>query len=125
MENWKPIKDFPGYEVSDKGNIRNAKTGKLLSTKHQDRGRLYCMVTMKCNGGYITKTVHRIVAEAFIPNPGGGTQVHHKNRDKSDNRVDNLEWVTPAVHSKLDARPKRETAYYRNKEAREEKRKMS
>lgn len=122
MERWEQIKGFPGYEVSSQGNIRNSETGELLSTKHQDRGKYYCQVAMKKDDKYVTRTVHRIVAEAFVPNPENKSHVHHKNRDKKDNRAENLEWVTPSEHSKLDARPRSETAYFRN---REERKKMS
>lgn len=117
-ERWIDIDGFPGYEVSDQGNVRNKETGKYLSTKHQDRGKLYCQVCLKRDGTYANKMVHRIVAEAFIPNPDKKPQVHHKNKNKGDNRADNLEWVTQREHSKRDARPRSETAYFINREAR-------
>lgn len=118
MEIWKTIDGFEDYEISNCGKVRNRITGKELSTKHPDKIHGYCRVYIKTKRGYVTKTVHRLVADAFIPNPENKEQVHHKNRDKTDNSVENLEWVTPEEHSKLDARPRAETAYFFNREKR-------
>lgn len=100
METWKPLLDL--YEVSDLGRIRVKETGRLLSTNKPDFLG-YCRVTLKGGDGYITRTVHRIVAEAFIPNPQGKTEVHHKNGKKADNRAVNLEWLNRKEHAAKDA----------------------
>ena len=118
VEEWKRIKGFPNYEVSNLGNVRNDE-GRLLSSHHPERASGYCKVTMAiAEGKYNSRTVHRIVAEAFIPNPENKPQIHHKNGDKADNRADNLEWVTPKEHGAYTAKPKTETAYFKNREAR-------
>lgn len=90
------------YEVSDLGRIRHKETGRLLSTNTPERIYGYCRVGLKSGDGYIIRTVHRIVAETFIDNPDGKPQVHHRNGDKTDNRVVNLEWVNPKEHAQKD-----------------------
>ena len=92
MERWLPINDFPKYEVSDKGNVRNAQTGKILH--HGKNPKWYHIVSLYKNGGQYTKKVHRLVCSAFYGKPGNGFEINHKNGDKSDNSLSNLEWCT-------------------------------
>lgn len=115
METWKVIVGFDRYEVSSYGRVRKRDTGAVLSTSRPDRITGYCKVAlMGENGKFVAKTVHRLVAQAFIPNPDGKQQVHHKDRDKTNNNASNLAWVDPKEHRKLDARPLSETAYFKN-----------
>lgn len=104
-EVWKAIPDFEGlYEASSLGRIRSLDrmvTGKNGVTKRFS-GRVIAEVPM--NAGYVTVAlskdgnpvrylVHRLVAFTFIPNPDERPEVNHKNGVKSDNRIDNLEWM--------------------------------
>lgn len=92
-EVWRAVSGFEGlYEVAPCGAIRNARTLRWLSPSTKDDG--YLSVKLFRNGKGCQKTVHRIVAEAFIPNPNNKPQVNHKDRNKGNNDVSNLEWVT-------------------------------
>lgn len=99
MESWKPL--FELYEISDLGNIRRKTDGKLCSTKKADFSG-YCRVTLKDGECYVTNTVHRLVAKAFLDNPENKTEVHHINGNKTDNRACNLEWLSRSEHAKKD-----------------------
>lgn len=91
MEKWKNIKGFEHYQISDKGNVK----GKRGMMKLRVNARGYMMVGLR-NGGPRQKTfnIHRLVAEHFIPNPNNKRYVNHIDGDKTNNHVDNLEWVT-------------------------------
>ena len=92
--NWKQIPGYDNYEVSDTGLVRSLKSGKerILSPGKLRNG--YLMVTLHKDGKRKGMQVHRLVAEAFIPNPLGLETVNHKNEDKSDNEASNLEWLS-------------------------------
>lgn len=91
-EQWKLIEDYPNYEVSNMGRVRNTKTGRILRLVVNEWGYLH--VTLCKDGKMKRFLVHRLVATTFIQNPENKSQVNHINGIKTDNRVENLEWVT-------------------------------
>lgn len=94
MTEWKQFPGRENYMVSDKGDIKNIKTNRILKQSPDQRG--YSRVSIS-NGASKNPTIafpHRLVAELFIPKEEGKPVVNHKNGIKTDPRKDNLEWVT-------------------------------
>ena len=91
MEEWRVINDFHNYSVSNLGNLMNNKTGKFL--KSCVKGG-YLNITLINDKIKKTFKVHRLVALAFIENTENKTDVNHKNKNKLDNTLSNLEWMT-------------------------------
>jgi hypothetical protein len=88
---WKDIEECPGYKVSDRGRLIGLRGHVLIPGKcGRDRGYR----TLKTSKGDFY--VHRLVAKYFIGAPESGMQVNHINGNKSDNRLENLEWCTPS-----------------------------
>ena len=92
MEEWKSINKE--YEISNYGNLRRSKKGTTKLVKPEILKKGYLRVSIWENGIRNRKLIHRLVAEAFIPNPENKSQIDHINNDTSDNRVENLRWVT-------------------------------
>lgn len=90
----KPIKDFDGYFITEKGEVFSNKQGKKKPRLLHDNSFGYLIVDLRKNRKKYNKKVHRLVAEAFIPNPENKPEVNHKNGKRDDNRIENLEWVT-------------------------------
>ena len=112
MEEWKPIKDY-NYEVSSFGKVRNKETKKILSVFDVNREG-YLRVILFKNHKRKRFFIHRLVAEAFIPNPENKPQVNHKNGNKQNNNLRNLEWVNASenmIHSYYVLRNKTGFAY--------------
>ena len=90
-EIWKDVVGFEGlYKVSNKGRVLGAR--KMLSSSSNGTG--YQKVALFMGKKCCMRYVHRLVAQAFIPNPENKPEVNHKDRNKSNNCVDNLEWLT-------------------------------
>lgn len=110
IEEWKPIEDYDGlYEISNMGRVRSIsrvtidKNGnmhsvpsRILKTKARvGKGTIqYAIVALCKNGNIHAQSVHRLVAKAFVPNPDNKPFVDHIDTDPSNNRADNLRWVT-------------------------------
>ena len=114
METYKDIKGFEGlYQVSNLGNVKSLEKshksgfmGRGITVRPEKIRKLskdkdgYMCVSLSLNGKVFSKKVHRLVAEAFIPNPSKKHEVNHKNLLKNDNRVDNLEWCSRSENQK-------------------------
>lgn len=100
MEIWKNIEGYYGkYQVSSWGRIRNAEKGRILTPYKTNKGYLKVGLFV---GNHKTEKhrVNRLVAKAFIPNPNNFPQVNHKDGNKENNSVTNLEWITNEGNAK-------------------------
>lgn len=96
IEIWKIVPWCVYYEVSDKGKIRSLRTGKIICIAPDGR---YKRVELFGDDFSKRVSLHRLVAQLFIPNPQNLPCINHKNGIKTDNRVVNLEWCTHSQNS--------------------------
>lgn len=105
-EIWRVIEDFPRYQVSSYGRIKSLiGQDKLLKPFKTNKGYLSVKLSRRTGtkGKYDTKTfkVHRLVAQYFCENYAENIEVHHKNRNRQDNRAENLCCLTKKEHAEL------------------------
>lgn len=98
MEQYKPINGFSDYQISNFGNVLsnnnyNRQGSKKLSP-YLNKGRGYLYISLQTEEGRKNCILHRLVAQAFIPNPDNKPHVNHIDCNKTNNRANNLEWVT-------------------------------
>lgn len=115
-EEWKVIKDYENYEISNLGNVRsyaiknsNKRSEKYHYLKPSKTKKGYLQVSIGGKNG-INMRVHQLVAREFIPNPNNLLQINHINEIKTDNRVENLEWCdnkynTSYFHKRNNLKP--------------------
>lgn len=123
-EIWKDIKNYEGlYQVSNLGNVRSldrkvwnyTKKGRIL--KQTSNNHSYFYVSLNKDGNIQKHCyIHRLVAEAFIPNPDNLPQVNHIDFDKSNNKVNNLEWCTDIENKQHYIKSKRRKIDLNNRE---------
>lgn len=102
---WKVIQQFPCYEVSDNGQIRNSKSQRVLKPNVNNAGYYY--VTLMRDGEKCTERIHQLVAQEFVDGYEEGLEIDHINRDKLDNRAANLRWITRSGNQRNTKRSKR------------------
>jgi len=114
-EIWKDIEDYKGlYQISNLGRVRSLErvdanghtvNEKVLASFPNING--YLKVNLYRDRKMEVKSVHRLVADTFIPNPDNLPQVNHKDEDKGNNRVENLEWCTASYNTNYGTRNER------------------
>lgn len=111
IEIWKVYPEFPWVEVSPFGDVRTRDRwvpyrgkGKLFIKgrilKQQRRNNGYLQVEFSVNGKTINRSVHRLVAQTFIPNPDNFPDINHKDCNRTNNNIDNLEWCSRSYNQK-------------------------
>lgn len=97
-EIWKEIKGYPNYQVSNMGRVKSLGKSKTWKTERIRKAKIgsngYISIDLWKNGKEKRFSVHRLVAEAFIPNPNNLPQVNHKDENKQNNCAENLEWCS-------------------------------
>ena len=91
---------YPNYFVNEQGEFFSTKLNKVRKLKGSNHPEGYLIISIYNNNKAKQLFAHRLVAQTFIPNPQNKSQVNHKNGIKTDNRVHNLEWVTPKENTK-------------------------
>ena len=111
IEQWKPVKGFEGlYEISNLGRVKSLKYGKERIMKPGKNGNGYFQVALRRDGKEKRLLVHRLVAEAFIPNPEGFNQINHKDEVKINNCVENIEWASRSYNINFGSRNEKVSA---------------
>jgi len=110
MEIWKDVVGFEDlYEVSNIGNVR--RKGKSLMLNHNVGTYYYCVLTRNCKSTKIG--LHRILAQAFIPNPDNKPVIDHIDRNCKNNNLNNLRWVTYSENFMNRTKTKKNTSGYK------------
>jgi hypothetical protein len=94
MELWKTIEDYPNYQVSNLGRVKGPR--RMLQPSLNTWG--YPSVSLSQENNRKTKNIHRLMGEAFLPNPNNLPYIDHINRNKQDNRLENLRWASASLN---------------------------
>lgn len=103
MELWKDIEGFEGYRVSNYGEVK--RNGKKIKSRITKAG--YVIIELRKDKKAHIKYIHRLVASAFLPNEDDLPHVNHKDENRSNNYLDNLEWCTVEYNNSYGNRPHR------------------
>ena len=103
-EIWLPVVEYDGYYISNLGRVMSARRKSQIILKPLKSKFGYCRVCLFNEKGRRWVAIHRLVARAFIPNPNNLPEVNHKDEDRTNNRVDNLEWCTAEYNTNYGTR---------------------
>ena len=108
FEIWKDIEGYEGlYQVSNLGRVKSLKVSKIKSErirKSYQQSSGYISIVLCKNGKVTNHKIHRLVANAFIDNPDNLPEINHKDEDKTNNCVDNLEWCDSSYNKNYGTR---------------------
>ena len=130
MEEWRDIEGYEGlYQVSNEGRVKSLersyteRNGRKATHTLKERilrpsknSKKYCSVMLSKNGSEKRYLVHRLVAQAFVPNPNDYPAVNHKDENPKNNKVENLEWCTYEYNSNYGTRNERISIILINRE---------
>lgn len=120
-EIWKDIKEYEGlYQISNLGNVKSLpkmvgfrkRKEKILKTYYDKNGYVKVILCKENKTRFLS--VHRLMAEAFIPNPNNFPQINHKDENKQNNNLENLEWCTCKYNINYGTRTERAMKRFRN-----------
>lgn len=114
MEEWKQVQGYESYEISNQGRVRN-QAGHIMKPYIKADG--YACIKLCKNNIRKNFRIHRLVAQAFIPNPENKEFVDHINGIRNDNRVENLRWCTRAENNNFELARKHNSESKKNSEA--------
>ena len=97
---WKNINGFSNYEISKNGEVRNKVTQYILKGRLSKSGYLQVSIKEDKTGKFKNQYIHRLVAIHFLDNPENKREVNHKDGNKENNKLENLEWVTSSENQK-------------------------
>lgn len=123
MEEWRDVKGYEGmYQISNYGRVKSLGRIDRLGQKVDEKMRNqqidkngYKSVMLSKDGNRKRYLVHRLVAEAFIPNPNNYPQINHKDENKINNKVNNLEWCDRKYNMNYGTRSKRQSENLKGK----------
>lgn len=110
IEIFKDIQGYEGYQISNLGNVKELCNGKILSRFKNSGGYLMVRLVKDNKGKHLL--VHRLVAEAFIPNPNNYPMVNHRDEDKTNPTLSNLEWCDAKYNNSYGLRLHKEKQIY-------------
>lgn len=113
---WAPVPGFEGlYEISTLAQVRNSKGEILKQQIRREKYTCYKVVGLWKGGRYYKKGIHRLIAEAFIPNPGNLPVVNHKDEDGTNNLLSNIEWCDKSYNASYGSAPKKISKAFKGK----------
>ena len=110
-----PIKESPRYLIREDGEIWDTKKERFIPQSYRSQKKRYKCVTLNTGNGFIQRSVHRLVAQAFIPNPNNLPQVNHKDENPENNHKDNLEWCDAQYNNTYGTRLLRSGSNQKNR----------